>query len=557
MKHLAIPYGISDYKRVRLGGYYYIDKTHYIERLERKPPFLFLIRPRRFGKSLLVSMLETYYDRSYQAQFDEFFGDTHIGQHPTAGRGSFYVLRLDFSAVDSRDADANFNTYVNQRLLHFIAKYQLDLRLEDANANNNLNQLFNYCNLNLLPLFILIDEYDNFINDLLARDEAEYRRLVTGQEAIYKQFFRSLKAGTSGTDAPVKRMFITGVSPVALFDVTSGYNIGAHITTDSDFNDFLGVTRAELDAMLQHYGLEGQREAIYARMDEWYDGYRFSEEAEHTIFNTDMALYYLLALIEKGKEPKELIDLNVRSDYGKIRFLVQTDRRLNGNFSMLAELLATGRAETLALADSFSAFELRQRENFISLLFYLGLISIEKKEQGLLYLRIPNQTIRKIVGEFLQKALKENQLLDLKLERFNLLLRELAWFRKLDVFRYLAEQLELHSKLRDYITGESFIKGFLAAYLSLNSLYELSTEKEAGKGFVDLYLRPISAEVPYGAALELKYIKRNELTAALLEQKTQEALAQLQRYQLPENTVKVALVFHGWELVRVEEAGAS
>jgi hypothetical protein len=256
------------------------------------------------------------------------------------------------------------------------------------------------------------------------------------------------------------------------------------------------------------------------------------------------------------KEPKELIDLNVRSDYGKIRFLVQTDRRLNGNFSMLAELLATGRAETLALADSFSAFELRQRENFISLLFYLGLISIEKKEQGLLHLRIPNQTIRKIVGEFLQKALRENELLDLKLERFNLLLRELAWFRKLEVFRYLAEQLELHSKLRDYITGDSFIKGFLAAYLSLNSLYELSTEKEAGKGFVGLYLRPISAEVPYGAALELKYIKRNELTEALLAQKTREALAQLQRYTLPDNTVKVALVFHGWELVRVEEGSS-
>ena len=556
MKRLVIPYGISDYKELRLSGMYYIDKTPYIEHLERKPRYLFLVRPRRFGKSLLVSMLEAYYDRRHEAEFDQLFGDTYIHRQPTAERNSYYVLRLDFSAVDSREADASFNAYCNEQFELFLRQYGMALDLPYENCTLNLVVLLNHLKLHHLSLFVLIDEYDNFINDLLARDEAEYRRLVTGQEAIYKQFFRNLKAGTSGTDAPVKRMFITGVSPVALFDVTSGYNIGAHITTDSDFNDFLGVTREELDVMIEHYGLEGQREEIFARMDEWYDGYRFSEEAEHTIFNTDMALYYLLALIEKGKEPKELIDLNVRSDYGKIRFLVQTDRRLNGNFSMLAELLATGRAETLALADSFSAFELRQRENFISLLFYLGLISIEKKEQGLLHLCIPNQTIRKIVGEFLQKALKENELLDLKLERFNLLLRELAWFRKLDVFRYLAEQLELHSKLRDYISGESFIKGFLAAYLSLNSLYELSTEKEAGKGFVDLYLHPISAEVPYGAALELKYIKRNELTAALLEQKTQEALAQLQRYTLPDNTVKVALVFHGWELIRVEEGSS-
>jgi hypothetical protein len=556
MKHLAIPYGISDYQNVKQGGYYYIDKTHYISKIERKPPYLFLIRPRRFGKSLLVSMLETYYDCYYLAQFDEFFGDTYIGQHPTAGRGSFYVLRLDFSAVDSRDADANFNTYVNQRLQHFIAKYQLDLRLEDANANNNLNQLFDYCNLNKLPLFILIDEYDNFVNDLLVRDEAEYRRLVTGQEAIYKQFFRNLKAGTSGAAAPVKRMFITGVSPVALFDVTSGYNIGMHITTDSDFNDFLGVTREELDVMLQHYGLEGQREAIHARMDEWYDGYKFSRKAEHSIFNTDMALYYLQALTQRGEEPDELIDLNVRSDYGKIRFLVQTDRQLNGNFSVLNGLLATGRVEAFALADGFSAFELRRQEYFISMLFYLGLISIENYEMLQYTFKIPNQTIHKIVAEFIRKALEEQELFKLSIHAFSERLQQFSSRRDLAVFHWLGEQIEANSRLRDYISGESFLKGFLAAYFSIAPYYELITEKEAGKGFVDLYLRPISAEVPYGAALELKYIKRNELTEALLEQKTREALAQLQRYTLPENTVKVALVFHGWELIRVAEGSS-
>ena len=548
-----LPYGISDYKKLKEGGYYYFDKTGFIEQIERMPPYLFLIRPRRFGKSLLISMLEAYYDVRQKADFNPLFERTHVHSHPTAGRNAYFILKFDFSAVDSAHPALDFNDQVNQKLRKFAAYYSLDVPLDADRANSNLNQLFNYASLKNLSIYVLIDEYDNFINELLVKGEEEYKTMVTGQEAIYKQFFKTLKAGTSGIDAPVKKIFVTGVSPLAMFDLTSGFNIGTNITTDEAFNDVLGVTEAEVLELIKHYGLSDRQEMILERIRQWYNGYRFNRSIAYSIFNTDMILYYFNSLVQYGREPEEFIDVNVRSDYSKIRYLVQSDRKLNGNFSVLNELLSTGSVDTLSIKSSFSAFEMRDRDHFVSLLFYLGLISIEGYESGMVKLGIPNQTIRKIMAEFLQKTMEENDLLDMRLPAFNRLINELAYHGKLSVFDYLGERINQSSSIRDYISGESFIKGFLTAYLSLNPYFEVNTEREFTKGFVDIYLHPITGDVPYGAAIELKYIKRNELTEALLEEKTAEATAQLQRYETPANTIKVALVFHGWELVRVLE----
>ena len=548
-----LPYGISDYKQLKEGGYYYFDKTGFIELIERMPPYLFLIRPRRFGKSLLISMLEAYYDVRQKAAFDVLFQGTRVHKHPTKDHNNYFVLKLDFSTVGNANPEKRFDEYLNNSLREFDKNYHFDIEFSSDYAISNLNTLISYGRLNRLPFYVLIDEYDNFINELLVRDEEAYKTMVTGQEAIYKQFFKTLKAGTSGVDAPVKKIFVTGVSPLAMFDLTSGFNIGTNITTDEAFNDLLGVTEAEVLELIRHYGLSERQEMILERIRHWYNGYRFNDEVPYSIFNTDMILYYFNALIQYGKEPKELIDVNVRSDYSKIRFLIQTDRKLNGNFSVLNDLLATGQISAISIKGSFSAFEMRDRDNFVSLLFYLGLISIEGYEAGLIKLAIPNQTIRKIMAEFLQKTMEENDLLDIRLPAFNRLINELAFHRKLSVFDYLGERINESSSIRDYISGESFIKGFLTAYLSLNPYYEVNTEREFTKGFVDIYLHPITGDVPYGAAIELKYIKRNELTEALLEEKSAEATAQLQRYGAPPNTIKVALVFHGWELVKVPE----
>ena len=551
-----LPYGISDYKELQDSNLYFIDKTAFIPKIEQFPRFLFLIRPRRFGKSLFLSMLETYYDLQEKESFQDYFGKTYIGQNPTEDQGNYYVLRLDFSTIDSMDAHRSFTVYVNQQLRRFVEKYELDVVLEEASAIDNLNQVFSYGRLRQLPFYILIDEYDNFINELLVKDEQQYLAMVTGTEAVYKQFFKSLKAGTGGANAPVKRIFVTGVSPLAMFDLTSGFNIGTNITTDAQFNDLLGVTEQEVHALLEFFHLTGQRDLIFERIREWYNGYRFSKNIDHAIFNTDMILYYINSWVQNQHEPDELIDINVRSDYSKIRYLVQTDRKLNGNFSVLGNLLATGKVDALNIKSSFSAFEMRDRDHFVSLLFYLGLISIEGYEAGLIKLAIPNQTIRKILAEFMQKTMEENNLVDIRLHTFNRLVNDLAYHRKLEVFEYLGNQLGANSNIRDYISGENFIKGFLTAYLSLNPYFEVSTEKEFTKGFVDIYLHPITPDVPYGAAIELKYIKRNELDESLLKTKVAEAKAQLEKYGTPPNVVKILMVFHGWEMVACEEAGS-
>lgn len=546
-----LPYGISDFKKLREEGYYYIDKTRFIPLIERQPPYLFLIRPRRFGKSLLVSMLEAYYDIKGASVFEKLFEGTYIFEHPTAHKNKYYILKLDFSAIDSTQAAISFNDQLNVELREFAANYGLDVSLDSEKSNHNLNQLLSYTKLNELPLYVLIDEYDNFVNELLAKDRQLYQEMVSGAEAVYKQFFKTLKAGTSRAGAPVKKIFVTGVSPLAFFDLTSGFNIGTNITTGEAFNDILGVTEEEVGAMMANYGLVEQQDVIWERIRHWYNGYRFNEDIPYSIFNTDMILYYFNALLQTGREPKEFIDVNIRTDYAKIRYLVQTDRQLNGNFSVLNELLANGKVEAYSIKSSFSAFEMQNRDNFVSLLFYLGLISIEKYENLAYYLAIPNQTVRKILGEFLQKALEEGAGFHMKMNRFTGYVRELATGGSLALFDFLAEELKRNSKVRDYISGESFIKGFLAAYLSLNPFYEVRTEDEWSKGYVDIYLHPMTSNVRYGAGIELKYIKRDELTDSLLEAKTKEGLQQLEGYTLPDNAVKVLLVFHGWELVRV------
>jgi hypothetical protein len=502
-------------------------------------------------------MLETYYDRHYSTKFESYFKDTYIFENPTKEKNSYYVWRLDFSRVDSKNPEEHFNEYINDSLLEFAKKYALDIQFKSEHSNSNLNTLISHGQLNQLPIYIIVDEYDNFINELLVKDEAYYKKLVTGQEAVFKQFFKTLKAGTGGVGAPVKKMFVTGVSPLAMYDITSGFNIGTNITTDALFNDVLGVTREEADALFRLYGLSGQQDAAMARMDEWYNGYKFSEEVGHTIYNTDMVLYYIKSLIQTNREPRELIDINVRSDYSKIRFLIQTGKKLNGNFSVLQELLSEGKVSVSKIADSFSAFDIRDRNNFTSLLFYLGLVTIDKYESLQYSLKIPNQTIQKIMAEFMRKALEEQQLFDINLDAFTGKLSQFATRQDLSVFHYLAEQINAQSQVRDYIAGENYIKGFLVAYLSLAPFYEVITEKESNKGFVDIYLRPLTAGVPFGGALELKYIKRNELTPELLEEKTAEACAQLKRYRLPDNAVPVVLVFHGWELVKALDARLS
>ncbi len=559
MKLKKIPYGLSDFKRIKTENFYYIDKTKYIEEIEIESSFLYFLRPRRFGKSLVVNMLLAYYNISYKDEFEAIFADTYILDNPTEEKSKYYCMKFDFSAVDITDYKNSFKNNLTTTLKKFVEQYKIDFTI-DANKNpiDMLHELLSVCQSLKYPLYIFIDEYDNFVNKLFVSDIEDYKGLVTDKEAFYKEFFTMLKVGTSDNDSPIRKMFITGVSPLALFDVTSGSNIGSNVSSSYRLNALVGVTKEELITMIEYYGLSEQKEHIIKRCDEWYDSYRFNEDISYTIYNSDMVLYYLKSLIYNNREPKELIDVNVRTDYSKLKYLVYTNKKLNGNFNLLNQLIQGEKVMILNLKDNFSAFEMTKESNFESLLFALGFVTMEKYGIAL-KLFIPNQTIKKIVADFISSAFEDIEF-NFKINTFNRKIFEFANTKNLELFTYLNEQVKAQSVVRDYIQGESFLKGFLVAYFSLNNLYEVYTEKELNKGFADITLNPISDEVPYGAIIELKYISRSNYTDKKRDELITQAKKQLKQYD-PKTIkhfrdkpfAKIVLVYSGWEMVYCEE----
>ena len=546
-----LPYGLSDFRRVIEEKWYYIDKTNFIEKIENEQSFLFFLRPRRFGKSLTISMLEYYFDVYYKEEFDSIFNNTYILKNPTPLKNSFYTLRFDFSAVDITDYERSFRNNINITIEYFISKYGIDLALDfKDNPIDNLRKVFVYCKKNNLPIYILIDEYDNFVTKLLISDMNAYKNLVTSKNAIYKEFFTMLKVGTTGA---IKKMFFTGVSPLALYDVTSGSNIGKNISLNKNFNDMVGITKSELIEMIDFYGLGEQKEHIVRRCSEWYNSYRFHEDIKHTIYNSDMILYYFDSLIRYDEEPRDLIDVNVRTDYSKLKFLVYSNKKLNGNFEMLNSLILGNRVTTTKIKDNFSAFELSNEDNFKSFIYSLGFVTIEKYRIAL-NLKIPNQTLKKLLAEFIHYAYQDFEDYAMKTERLNNSLLDLAYDRDLSVFHYIGEVIKNSTSIRDYIDGENFVKAYLLAYLNLNTFYELKSEVESNKGYIDILLDPIKEEVPFGVIIELKYIKRSEPNyETILKSRVAKAKKQLNQYDLGERYLKIVLVFRGWELVHCEE----
>ncbi len=600
-----VPYGIGDFARIRRGGYLYVDKTRYVRRLEEQD-FVFLIRPRRFGKTCWISLLEAYYDRTRADRFDAVFADTEIGADPTPNRSRYLVLRLDFSAFGSSPAtlEAQFEAHCRDEVRHVLSRNS-DL-LSDAAAREImappdiagvLNRLFRYAGAHGAPVYALIDEYDNFANTVLAHRGREAYEQFTRGEGFYRSFFATLKAGTA-RDGGIERLFVTGVSPITLDEVTSGFNIAANVSLDADFAEALGFTEAEVAEVLDMYrGLgvfDQDLDEALATLREWCDGYRFSRRNTTSVYNTDMVLHYLMQSIPNRGLPDDLIDENVRIDYGKLRHLMVASRREamrpNGNFDLLRRVVGEGRALT-TIRRSFPLDRLAQRENFLSLLYYFGLLAIEGEEGGLTLLGIPNQTVRQLLYGHMRDAYDDADLFSVDPHRLLVELSRMAFQGEWrPVVRLLGDAIAAQTGIRDYIAGEKVLQGFLAAYLGLTQFFLLRSEVELGKGYADLVIEPFTARYPelrYGYVVELKYLRRQEAEAVgdggagsrtdaqeadptdpppSVAQPLGAARAQLRRYLSDPRLrsrrpgvrfIGLALVFHGWELVASEavEAG--
>ncbi len=288
-----LPYGLADFTRIKRENWYYIDKTRFIPLVEQEQSFLYFLRPRRFGKSLLVNMLIAYYDIFYKDEYDLIFKNTWILNNPTKLKNSFYILKFDFSAVDVTRYEESFRNHLNTKLNSFILKYNLPIKIEFDNPIDNIEYVLEYCKSKSYDVYLFIDEYDNFANKLLASNVNNYKDIVTDKTASYKEFFTMLKAGTSDNDSSIRKMFFTGVTPVALYDVSSGNNIGKNISLSKTFNDMVGVTKKELEELISYYNLDDKKDDIISKCNYWYNNYRFNKDIEHTIYNSDMILYYL------------------------------------------------------------------------------------------------------------------------------------------------------------------------------------------------------------------------------------------------------------------------
>ena len=572
-----IPYGWADFRAIRLENRLYVDKTRFVHALEEER-YVFLIRPRRFGKSCWVSLLENYYDRTRAADFEAVFGGTDLGRQPTENRHRYVILRFDFSVFNNALETLE---YYFEEYCQMVVRYALERNADlfpaavrqhigsSESVTGQLNELFQYAGDEGIPLYVLIDEYDNFANTVLAHHGAEAYQLFTHGGGFYRNFFATLKGGAGQISGGLERLFITGVSPITMDDVTSGFNIGSNISLEPEFNDMLGFTEAEVRALLEMYRDHGvfnqDVEAALAVMRQWYNGYRFAEDSDVDLYNTDMVLYYLKHTVPNKKVPRELIDTNVRIDYGKLRHLLTVNRQLNGNFDLLRHLIGEQTAKS-TIQISFPLDRLDRRENFLSLLHYFGLLSIRNVERGVPRLGIPNQTVKRLMYGYLRDAYDDVGVFSLDVYTFSGLVWQMAydgmWQPALDFLRdALAEQ----TGIRDYMDGEKVIHGFVAAHFSMVNQFLLHSEYELNKGYADLYLEPFVAQYPdvqFGYVLELKYVKRSEaVDAAVVAAKVQEAVAQVQGYLADPSLrrrhpavrhIGLAVVFHGWELVAYE-----
>ena len=585
-----IMYGVTDFARIRAENGYFVDRTALIRELEKTSYAMFL-RPRRFGKSLLCSILQCYYDIDYAGRFEEFFGGLDIGREPTAERGKYLFIDFNFTGVEKRidRVQDSFNEYCSERLDVFVERQAG--RLPEGTtaavlAKRTCHEKFNTLTMRLkgsgLALYITIDEYDNFTNTILAESRESYEALCHG-DGFFKQFFNELKLATTGTDAPVTRLFVTGVTPVTMDDVTSGFNIAANISLNPAFAAFTGFTHGDVREMLAYYrahaGFAFDEAAVFETMRRWYDNYRFSPETgadgkePPRVANPTLVLYYMQYFLQNHRPQPDLVDENLRTDYMKIRHVITEGRRINGNFHRLEDLLARLGA-TATLRKSFQARELGVADNFVSFLFYNGLVTVTGERLGRSTLGIPNLTVGEFLHDFVPKAYQDLNGIDPRLFDVANAMTDFAetgdWRAPLET---AASVVSRYWKVRDAVEGERVVQTALCSLLYVgHGPYIVRHERESAGGFVDIAFEPQLArwpEIGHAALVELKYLKASDdASPASLAKIRDAAAAQLARYAADHDLARawnlkeqggtvtlhrIILVFHGGDVALCEE----
>ena len=579
-KAKRIPYGMMNFAAIREDNYYYVDKTRFIEEMEQSNRFFFLIRPRRFGKSLTMSMLHHYYDINAADKFERLYGDLYIGKNPTPDHNKYLIIYLNFAVIDAelgnyRNAmDAICNTEFNY-FCDVYQKYLPEGIKEEMNKKNGcveqLDHLYREARKTNAKIYLFIDEYDHFTNNILsdATRLAEYKAETHGTGYL-RTFFDTIK---SGTYSSIERVFVTGVSPVTLDDLTSGFNIGTNYSLSYKFNEMVGFTQKEVRDMLtyysQNYDFHNTVDEIIEIIKPYYDNYCFAKEAygETTMYNSNMVLSFMYKYLDnKCRIPDDLLDENIRVDYNKLRMLIRKDKDFSNDASVIQTLVSQGFI-TGELKKGFPAENIADNDNFISLLYYFGLVTIGGIHRGRLRFVIPNEVVREQVYTYLLDNYHDNHL-----ETDTYLLAQLEENMAYDgdfkpFFRYIADSIHTYASQRDRQKGEAFVHGYTLALTSQCRYYRPVSELDNQRGYADIFLRPrheVFSDLEHSYIIELKYLRSN---ASDNETKNaaQQARLQICRYadtvNVNDNIAdtqlhKIIVIYRGVEMVECEEITA-
>ena len=580
-----VPYGVADFATVIEQNLYYVDKTMFIPELEKQPRNLFFIRPRRFGKSIFLSMLYSYYDCTQSHKFQSLFGNLWIGQHPTPLQGKYQVLFLDFSQITGNidKLETKFNSYLSINLDAFVRQYseyyqaEMEEILAQEDFEEKMELIFKAAKAHQYHLYLIIDEYDNFTNVILNERGEKVYHAITHADGFYRDVFKKFKGN-------FERIFMMGVSPVTLDDVTSGFNIGWNISIKPEFDEMLGFSTTDVVEMFTYYKEHGSIpvdsdiDAIVNDMKPWYDNYCFAEEAlkkKTRMFNCDMVLYYLRNYMDNGCSPRQMIDPNTRTDYGKMKKLLQFDK-LDGERKGIIRKIAEEEQIVTQLYESFSAYQIPKAEIFPSLLFYYGMLTIKGTRGSKLILGIPNNNVRKQYYGYLEEEYQAKAYVDVN--QLTDYYYDMAYDGKWkEGLRFMADAYAKVSSVRDGIEAERNLQGFFMAYLNLNDYYITAPELELNHGYCDFFLLPDLTHYAsqHSYILELKVLSKKDFSAIVegeftedgkpmtkAEKQWREAVDQIHRYaeaprvEALRQGTKLHLIimqFEGWELKRMEE----
>ena len=580
-----VPYGVADFATVIEQNLYYVDKTMFIPELEKQPRNLFFIRPRRFGKSIFLSMLYSYYDCTQSHKVQSLFGNLWIGQHPTPLQGKYQVLFLDFSQITGNidKLETKFNSYLSINLDAFVRQYseyyqaEMEEILAQEDFEEKMELIFKAAKAHQYHLYLIIDEYDNFTNVILNERGENVYHAITHADGFYRDVFKKFKGN-------FERIFMMGVSPVTLDDVTSGFNIGWNISIKPEFDEMLGFSTTDVVEMFTYYKEHGSIpvdsdiDAIVNDMKPWYDNYCFAEEAlkkKTRMFNCDMVLYYLCNYMDNGCSPRQMIDPNTRTDYGKMKKLLQFDK-LDGERKGIIRKIAEEEQIVTQLYESFSAYQIPKAEIFPSLLFYYGMLTIKGTRGSKLILGIPNNNVRKQYYGYLEEEYQAKAYVDVN--QLTDYYYDMAYDGKWEEgLRFMADAYAKVSSVRDGIEAERNLQGFFMAYLNLNDYYITAPELELNHGYCDFFLLPDLTHYAsqHSYILELKVLSKKDFSVIVegaftedgkpmtkAEKQWREALDQIHRYaeaprvEALRQGTKLHLIimqFEGWELKRMEE----